>query len=500
MLPMQSRVVQLPFDNQANGFDLFSDGATALVPELTGYSGVDVISPAPTSANTQTAVQVPAATPASGATAPASSSGVTVTSNTMTASSSMSTVSTVGGTGSIADVFVTGKYLSILDSKVIAGGRSAAFEILSREVVHVQVPVNAIPTTTEDNKSYIEIFMATPNGISNSILVPYSVPPTTPTVYDVDPKSQSIDVFYQWLTTPDGGHALVPTADPGKAITIDWTSPVAFAPKTLQATFTATVGTQAVTITLPANTGVSGNYTVDLQVFTVSLLKALEGFTPFPTALPATASVTVQVQPYLPDPSAGFRVNTDPITLPSKIALNLNFNATGTNVLPQVIPVRPATPVPKAKAASLPAGAGPRDPGLIRTAQQSPGFALPPLPASASAPTPPDLLSVPAMLPPASSAEAEQVTRLLTGQPLLPNAPAPTAAGIQALAPSLAAAVPAAAPPPAPAPAAAGPASPIVVMPAPVVVVGPKPEPKKGHKSLFRSSLFGSKQGQRTGQ
>ena len=39
MLPMQSRVVQLPFDNSASGFDLFSDGATALVPELTGFTG-----------------------------------------------------------------------------------------------------------------------------------------------------------------------------------------------------------------------------------------------------------------------------------------------------------------------------------------------------------------------------------------------------------------------------------------------------------------------------
>ena len=43
MLPMQSTVVQLPFENSASGFDLFSEGATALVPELTGFSGVDVI-------------------------------------------------------------------------------------------------------------------------------------------------------------------------------------------------------------------------------------------------------------------------------------------------------------------------------------------------------------------------------------------------------------------------------------------------------------------------
>ena len=36
MLPMQSKVIQVPFENTASGFELFSEGATALVPELCG--------------------------------------------------------------------------------------------------------------------------------------------------------------------------------------------------------------------------------------------------------------------------------------------------------------------------------------------------------------------------------------------------------------------------------------------------------------------------------
>ena len=43
MLPIQSQVVLMPFDNAANGFDLFTAGATALVPELSGFEGVDQI-------------------------------------------------------------------------------------------------------------------------------------------------------------------------------------------------------------------------------------------------------------------------------------------------------------------------------------------------------------------------------------------------------------------------------------------------------------------------
>ena len=83
---------------------------------------------------------------------------------------------------------------------MIAGGRSAAFEILSREVIHVQIPANVIPTTTEDGKTYIEIYLATPNGISNSLLVPYKPATATPLVaYDVASTQASMDVFYQWL-------------------------------------------------------------------------------------------------------------------------------------------------------------------------------------------------------------------------------------------------------------------------------------------------------------
>ena len=509
MLPMQSKVVQLPFDNLANGFDLFSEGATALVPELTGFTGIDVIQPPATPA-TQTAVQLPAATPAAGtpAATPASSSGITITSNTTTSSSTTSTVSTVGGTGSIADVFITGKYLSILDTKVIAGGRSAAFEILSREVVHVQIPTGVTPTKTEDGNFYVEVYMSTPNGVSNSILIPYAAPaPPSTVVYDVDKGSQTIDVFYQWLTTPDGTHSLVPTADPGKGIKITWNSPVAFVPKTLQATFTVTVGTQAVTIALPTDTGTASDYSVDLQAFVVTLLQQLQQSTTFPTPLPATATVSVSVQPFTPDPSAGFRVRSDAIKLQSTITLNLNYNATGTNALPQVFPVRipTPTPAPKGNTTSLRTprpglgGAGQEDPNLIRTAEQLPSFSLPPLPTTFSIPKPPDLLSVPSLLPSASSAEAEQVARLLTGQPLLPNAAPPTLAGIQALAPNLAAAA-AAIPTTIPALPAAGPASPIIVMPAPVVVVGPKAAPKPKHKSLFHRSRMFNDKGQRTDQ
>ena len=83
MLPSQSLVVQLPFDNLASGFDLFSDGATALVPELTGFSGVDVI-PAPT---------------AGAAAAPTAGTPGLQVSSTVTTAATTTTTSIAGGVG-----------------------------------------------------------------------------------------------------------------------------------------------------------------------------------------------------------------------------------------------------------------------------------------------------------------------------------------------------------------------------------------------------------------
>jgi hypothetical protein len=72
MLPAQSIVVQLPFDNTASGFDVLkSKGATALVPQLMGYDGVDTVAQSVA-----------------------------------------------------ADVFLYGKYINLLDTRVIVGGAS----------------------------------------------------------------------------------------------------------------------------------------------------------------------------------------------------------------------------------------------------------------------------------------------------------------------------------------------------------------------------------------
>ena len=128
MLPIQSRVVSLPFDNAAAGFDLFTEGATALVPELNGFEGAEAIIK-----------------------------------------------------GQPTQLVVFGKYISIHETRVVAGGRelpatgdTPGYEILSREVMTVRLPKDVQPSETQDGRTFVEVYLATPNGISNRLMIPYT--------------------------------------------------------------------------------------------------------------------------------------------------------------------------------------------------------------------------------------------------------------------------------------------------------------------------------------
>jgi hypothetical protein len=128
MLPMQTLMVSVPYGNSLSGFDLFTQGSTSLAPELVGYQGVDVIS------------------------------------------------DPKGGENSL---LLFGKNFSIQETKVVAGGQRVEdqnLDLLSREILRVKLPKNLETTTTHEGKSYVEIHLATPNGISNRLLVPLDRP------------------------------------------------------------------------------------------------------------------------------------------------------------------------------------------------------------------------------------------------------------------------------------------------------------------------------------
>jgi hypothetical protein len=86
-LPLQSLLTQIPYENTAGGFELFNTGITDLAPQLMGWYG---------------------------------GTGIEL--------------------GQPTDVFLVGKGFSVLDSQIIAGGRTIKGELLSRQVIRVTIP------------------------------------------------------------------------------------------------------------------------------------------------------------------------------------------------------------------------------------------------------------------------------------------------------------------------------------------------------------------------
>jgi hypothetical protein len=92
-LPLQSMLAQIPYENTSGGFELFNTGVTDLAPELVGWYGAPGIDP----------------------------NGATT-------------------------LFLVGKGFSVLDTRVVAGGKLATdVELLSRQVVKVVIPSGVMP-------------------------------------------------------------------------------------------------------------------------------------------------------------------------------------------------------------------------------------------------------------------------------------------------------------------------------------------------------------------
>lgn len=134
-LPLQTLVARVPYENTAGGFELFQTGITDLAPELIGWYGAPGIDPAATTT-----------------------------------------------------LFLIGKGFSVHDTSVIAGGRTARFQPLGRDVLRVEIPPGVQPlqpaccaacepdacTTDCSRREFVEVHLATPYGVSGSLLVPVS--------------------------------------------------------------------------------------------------------------------------------------------------------------------------------------------------------------------------------------------------------------------------------------------------------------------------------------
>ncbi len=189
-LPMQTQTVPVPILNTLGGFEMFSNGATDLAPELYGWYG-----------------------------APGVSSAKATT------------------------LFLVGDHFSPLRSMVIVGNREipkVSMTMLSRQVMQVTVPAGVMGVEDKDRKGvFAQAHVATPYGVTRELLIPLiDAKPAA----DPGPKAGytlgggKIVVTYQACVEKG---ELVPVFKNAKAEKLDftWFDPTGAAPETVQVRF-----------------------------------------------------------------------------------------------------------------------------------------------------------------------------------------------------------------------------------------------------------------------
>ena len=73
--------------------------------------------------------------------------------------------------GQESTILIEGKNFSVHDTHVIAGGKPAKSDLVSRNVLEVTISKDASPTPSATGKPLLDISIATPNGVSNHLLM-----------------------------------------------------------------------------------------------------------------------------------------------------------------------------------------------------------------------------------------------------------------------------------------------------------------------------------------
>jgi hypothetical protein len=157
-LPMQSTMVQVPYENTLGGFAMFNTGITDLAPELTGWYGSPSVNP-----------------------------------------------------GAPTTVFLVGNHFSVRQTVVLAGGQPVTGQqLLSRQVVQVTIPAKTALVGDEFQK-FVDVNLATPYGVTQHLLIPVYAPETPPAAKGPSWKSGDISLAFVYGGL---GIASPPATDP----------------------------------------------------------------------------------------------------------------------------------------------------------------------------------------------------------------------------------------------------------------------------------------------
>ena len=78
--------------------------------------------------------------------------------------------------GEESTIFVEGRNFSVHDTHVIAGGKPAKSVLVSRNLLQVTIAKDALPTPSAQGDPLLDINVATPNGVSNHLLIKMAKP------------------------------------------------------------------------------------------------------------------------------------------------------------------------------------------------------------------------------------------------------------------------------------------------------------------------------------
>ncbi len=145
-MPLQSMMVQVPFENQLGGFEMFSTGVTDLGPELRGFYG-------------EPGIIVDATYKCAAA---EKDIGV-----------DLSGPNQCRGTCAGTTLFLVGDHFSVHETKVVAGGKCVPFVLMSRQIMRITVPPN-VKTFLDKRKKMemVDVHIATPYGVTAHLEIP----------------------------------------------------------------------------------------------------------------------------------------------------------------------------------------------------------------------------------------------------------------------------------------------------------------------------------------
>ena len=275
MLPMQTREIRVPYENTLGGFQLFQQGVTSLVPQLDGFQGADSIVKGGKGTDLllfgkhfsiqETNVVVGGVYLSLNSLSTLGSNQIPIQSTTTPSTQGFSP----SGSPFLTQAATTPN--STTPTITPTTSNNLAIDIISREVIRVSIPTGVNKTDIYDadsktTKSYVEIFVATPTGISNRLLVPYldTDAPAPPVVaYAIDAKSANFPVNYTFERDAIGGIRPVRgTPGAGANLVINWSSPLGAAPRSigLSITFKYKGATIKIPLATPIVRGSGGKY------------------------------------------------------------------------------------------------------------------------------------------------------------------------------------------------------------------------------------------------